>query len=243
MKQTKLGPFTGLIFDQDGTILDAELGHCNSWIKVAAHHKVTFGEETFKRFAGMGDTAIGKFVAKEINPTLSADGDEVLKEGLALKEEKREVYKHLVDDLPLMPGAKNLLTKAKQLDVPMAIATISPSRETQQTVKNHGLDKFFSVIVTIDDMDHPDRTKPAPDIYLAAARKLNLNPAHCLAFEDSLTGVQAALNANMQVIAVPTQYSAHFDYSSATIVAKSLQSVGLIRADSKIFALITKNAR
>jgi len=229
----RLGPFKALIFDQDGTILDAELGHCKSWITVAKNHSVVFSRGTFMRFAGKGDGAISRHLAARISPELKGSTEE--EPAFRLKEEKRNIYKSLIDSLPLMPGAEDLLTEAKKMAIPMAIATISPTEETLRTIKNHHLDRFFSVIVTIDDMDHPDQVKPAPVIYLAAARKLKMPAESCLAFEDSLTGVTAALGANMKVVAIPTDYSKHFDYSKATLAVKSLENVALEKTSEGVF--------
>ncbi|OGV90735.1 hypothetical protein A3A66_00575 [Microgenomates group bacterium RIFCSPLOWO2_01_FULL_46_13] len=231
----KLGPFQALIFDQDGTILDAELGHCQSWIEVASHHNSVFTKGTFKKFAGMGDTAIGKYLAIQINPHLEENTEEIKKIGFELKEEKRNIYNRLIDSLPLMPGVEALLVEAKNIGVLMAIATISPVKETMRTIKNHHLDRFFSVVVTIDDMEHPDQTKPAPDIYLAAARKLKTDVQNCLAFEDSSIGVTAAFNAGMKVIAVPTEYSEHFDYSAATVMVSSLEKISIEKDPRGVF--------
>ncbi len=211
---TKLGSFKAFIFDQDGTLLDAEAWHCKSWIEVAKNYGVIFSENDFKMFAGKGDLAIARFIKNRGNLSITAED---------LKEEKRDYYKLHLDSIGLCDGVLDLLKKAKKEGLLLALATISHKEETLKAVKRLGLDKYFDVIVDKDDIGQ--RIKPLPDIYLAAAKKLKISPKNCCAFEDSLTGVEAAKAARMVCIAIPTKYSKHFDYSKADLIINSLSDL------------------
>jgi len=211
----KLGSFKALIFDQDGTLLDTETMHCKSWIRIAKKHKVSFTKEDFKGFAGKGDLVIANYVKEKGNLDMSGDD---------LREEKRDFYKKHLDSIGLTNGALHILKQGKKAKMPMAMATISPKEETMRAVKRLGLGKYLTVIIDKDYVGD-DRIKPYPDIYLAAAKKLGINPKDCCAFEDSLTGVEAAKAAGMTCIAIPTKYSRHFDYSQADLVIKGLDRV------------------
>jgi pseudouridine 5'-phosphatase len=103
------------------------------------------------------------------------------------------------------PGALDLVEKFAALGLPMAVATSSQSASVDRKSKNH--QQMFQHFATIVCGNHPavKNGKPAPDIYLEAARQLGVAPNHCLAFEDALTGVRAAKAAGCVVVAVPDQ--------------------------------------
>jgi len=216
-----LGPFSALIFDQDGTLLDAEAMHCESWRKVGEAVGSPFDEALFRSFAGKGDPAIAAHVANGC--AVSAD---------ELIERKRSHYRQHLDEIELMPGARAFLELARAAGMTLALATISPEAETRRAVQNHGLDALLSAVVHRESevpgrVGQTVRSKPAPDIYLAAAALLGVDPSRCCAFEDSLTGVQAARAAGMAVVAIPTPYSRHFDYSAASAVARSFSQINV----------------
>jgi len=102
--------------------------------------------------------------------------------------------------VPVKPGVPELLDFLESRGLPRAIATSS----SQATVKKHlgraGLYERFGAVATRDDVVH---AKPAPDIYFEAARRLGVNPQHCIAFEDSNTGLTAAHAAGTMAIMVP----------------------------------------
>jgi HAD superfamily hydrolase (TIGR01509 family) len=119
-----------------------------------------------------------------------------------------EVGRRLLDGMgerlsaqvPLMPGAKELLTQVQAAGLPTALVTSS-----HRSLLEHALDgigrEFFTVTVAGDEVTH---TKPAPDPYLTAARLLDVTPGRCVALEDSLTGITAAEAAGCVTVAVPS---------------------------------------
>jgi len=101
------------------------------------------------------------------------------------------------------PGADDLVQRLHALGIPMALATSSSAAMVQSKRQNHSeMFDRFRVIVTGDDAD-VKHGKPAPDIFLVAAKRLGIDARRCLAFEDSPYGVQSAKAAGMQVVAIP----------------------------------------
>jgi pseudouridine 5'-phosphatase len=111
----------------------------------------------------------------------------------------------LCDQVQACPGALDLVEQFAALGLPMAVATSSQSASVNRKRKNH--QRMFQHFATVVCGDHPAvrNGKPAPDIYLEAARQLGVAPSHCLAFEDALTGVRAAKAAGCVVVAAPDQ--------------------------------------
>ena len=98
------------------------------------------------------------------------------------------------------PGLLDLLTFAEQRGLRIAVATSSDAAYTEFTLRKAGLTDRFAVMVTGDQVQ---RGKPAPDIYLEAARQLACEPAHCVALEDSEAGIMAASRAGMIAVLIP----------------------------------------
>ena len=109
-----------------------------------------------------------------------------------------------MNEVPLKPGAALFLEYCQKQGIKLGIAT-SNSRELVQNIAQvHGFDNYFSCIMTGCDVG---KGKPAPDIYLAVAQKLQVLPEECLVFEDILPGIQAGKSAGMKVCAVEDAYS------------------------------------
>lgn len=106
--------------------------------------------------------------------------------------------------LDTRPGAADLLGHLAARDIPRAVATNSRTAHAHDSLNAADLARFFHRD-HIHGRDTVDRPKPAPDLFLRAARGLQADPARCLVFEDSDTGVAAALQAGMVVVHVPDQ--------------------------------------
>jgi HAD superfamily hydrolase (TIGR01509 family) len=111
----------------------------------------------------------------------------------------------LAPEIRACPGAAWLVERLHRQEIPLAIATSSRELAVQKKATNH--QKIFSRMQAIVADGHPNvqRGKPAPDIYLEAARQLQVDPADCLVFEDALAGVQAGKAAGCTVVAVPDE--------------------------------------
>lgn len=110
----------------------------------------------------------------------------------------------LADGIPLRPGAHDLLSHLQAIAMPRAVATNSRTEAAHRHLAKAGIAGFFDP-AHVHGRDRVARPKPAPDLFLHAAHGLGADPAHCLVFEDSDPGTEAALAAGMTVVQVPDQ--------------------------------------
>jgi HAD superfamily hydrolase (TIGR01509 family) len=130
--------------------------------------------------------------------------------------------------LPPCAGVEDLLAAASRAGVPAAVASSSPARWVVGHLERLGLLEWFTVVATSDDVDgDARRTKPAPDIFLAAAAKLGAPPARCVVLEDSPHGVAGARAAGMVAVAVPGPMTRGLDFGAADLIVPSLVDVSL----------------
>jgi len=111
-----------------------------------------------------------------------------------------ELFVSRVSELTLKTGFAELLAETRSRGVPRALASSSARRLVEATLARFGVREQFDAVVTGDCVTHP---KPAPDIFLEAARRLGVPVEDCVVLEDSLAGVRAARAAGMRVVAVP----------------------------------------
>jgi beta-phosphoglucomutase len=130
-------------------------------------------------------------------------------EWMAYESEKEGLYRELSRGrLAPMKGLLRLLAHYKEARIPTALATSAPEPNVVHTLREIGLADEFSIIIRGDQVG---RGKPAPDVFLAAAKRLAVEPADCIVFEDAPMGVVAAQAAGMPVVALTTSFSAaHF---------------------------------
>ena len=102
--------------------------------------------------------------------------------------------------LEVKPGARELMELLQNKSIPMAIGSSNIKRNVEMYLEETALSPYIDTIVTADLVE---RAKPAPDIFLKAAKNLGLAPRQCLVFEDSPVGVEAAYTAGCNVIVVP----------------------------------------
>lgn len=143
----------------------------------------------------------------------------VKKHGLAIPFER---YESELTDLvgviysthaQLMPGARSAVERLRSLNVPLGIASASKRIWIDTALRRLNLGESFSVIASADDV--APRTKPHPDVYLFAAKRLKANPVDCVAIEDSAHGIAAAKAAGMTCIALKSGTNEQQDLSQA----------------------------
>ena len=131
----------------------------------------------------------------------------------AFKAEQHRIFREIVAREP-MRGVRELLGALDAARVPMAVASTAPARWVAPAVGALGLTGYFRTIVTADDVQ---RRKPAPDVYLEAARRLGADPARSVAIEDSGPGIASATAAGMKTIAIPHWLTESHDLAAATL--------------------------
>jgi beta-phosphoglucomutase len=182
------------MFDLNGTLIDDMPAHGRAWAAVFRELGVEVPPRRFEReLAGMKHAE-----------TFAAVLGRKLPEGEAarLGNRKDALYREIyAPDLRLLPGARELLQRMRGAGIRTAIATAAPTANRDFALDGLGIRALFDAIV---GEEAAERGKPAPDLYLAAARALSVEPARCLAFEDAANGVRAARAAGMHAAAVTT---------------------------------------
>ena len=182
------------IFDFDGVVVDTEKYHYLSWCEAAKHVGYELGWEEYLPLKSTGNTEITQYLCdrsgKEVSPELFN----------TMRQTKLDSFQELVKDLSekdVLPGIRDFLTWLNEKNVRLAVA--SSSNTSSGLARRFDLSKHFQAIID-GNMKLP--RKPAPDTFLLAAKMLHVDPSRCIVFEDSLAGIQAAVNAGMPVVAV-----------------------------------------
>lgn len=205
---------THVIYDVDGLLLDTERFYTQAYQIIAARFGKTYDWSLKARTIGMK----------------AKDSARIIIEALGLPftpEQWLETRKVLLEELfpkaePL-PGAVRLTRHLKSRGIPQAVATSSDRHYFNlKTSRHREWFAIFDLLVSGDDVE-VEEGKPAPDIFLVAARRLKAQPEHCLVFEDAPAGVQAARAAGMKVIAVPDPNLVGSDLGAAHQVLRSLE--------------------
>jgi beta-phosphoglucomutase family hydrolase len=184
----------GLVFDCDGTIADTMPLHYEAWAQAIQHHGYEFPEALFYEMAGIPTARIIELLNERHGWNIPVEQAATLKENLYVERIHRV--------LPIEPVVKLVQDYAGKL--PMAVATGGTRAICTKTLTAMNVLQHFQAIVTADDVQHG---KPAPDIFLEAARRLNVPPQQCYAFEDGELGLQSAKAAGMVAIDVRPMYS------------------------------------
>ena len=200
--------FDAVIFDMDGLMLDTETLSRVAWQKAGHDVGCEIDDALFIRFVGRTREDC-ETILKEIGgPAFPV---EVMRERI-LHHWDEQVILH---GIPQKTGLTELMEFLDSIKLRKAVAT--SSRRENALSKLGPLAKAFEVLVTGDEIS---RGKPAPDIFLLAARRLDLAPNRCLVLEDSLPGIQAATAAGMHAIMVPdlVPATAEIRHSCATLL-------------------------
>lgn len=188
----------GVIFDMDGVIMDNNKYHEKAWKLFCEHHRIELSDEelhsyVFGRIAK--DTL--DFIFKKNHSKEEID---------TYVEEKEQTYrKDYVTNIKMLNGLDHFLEELKRFNVPMAVATSAPPENIEFVFKYLKIRDYFKFILCASDIT---KGKPDPEIYIKAIKELNLYPGDCVVFEDSLSGIKAALDAETQVIGVTTTHEA-----------------------------------
>lgn len=183
-----------VVFDMDGLMLDTEILYQRAWTQAANALGYAYDEAFYLQ------TCVGRTVEACEAALTGRFGDDFPLE--AFRQLWQQLWRQEVEQqgIPLKPGLLDLLAFLDQRRIPFAVATSSDLAYAVFSLAAAGLRDRFGCIVTGDQIQH---SKPAPDIYLEAARRLGVNPAGCVALEDSEAGVQAAAAAGMRVLLIP----------------------------------------
>jgi len=136
-----------------------------------------------------------------------------------LKREVRATADRLSEPQPLLPGVEALLRDAAALGLGRAVASSSSCGWVEGWLRRHEIRGLLDVVVARDDVT---RVKPDPELFLLAARRLEIAPARCIVFEDSPNGMRAALAAGMRCVAVPNVLTRSLERPRVDLVMSAL---------------------
>jgi len=191
----RLAPGLALIFDMDGVLVDSNPVHREAWEAFNRRYGLETTEAMHEFMYGKRNDAI---VRGFFGETLSAE--EVHSRGAA----KEALYREMMQDRlaeALVPGVREFLEDHR--DTPKALATNGEPENVDLLLDRSGLRAYFQVVVNGHMVENP---KPHPEIYLRTSQLLGVVPANCIVFEDSYSGVEAALSSGMRVIGLRTTY-------------------------------------
>ena len=184
----KLEP-KGIVFDCDGTLADTMPLHWRAWQAVTSKYQLKFPEDRFYSLGGVPSRDILQMLAREQGVTL---------DHIAAAHEKENEY------LPMMAHVEPIhavveIAKQNHGRIPMAVASGGTQPVIIQVLEHLKIRHLFSAVVTSEMVQ---RQKPAPDIFLEAARLIGVDPKACRAYEDTDLGLQAIRDAGMEAVDV-----------------------------------------
>ena len=184
--------FDAVIFDCDGTLVDSMPAHFEAWCDALAIHGAggVFKEDVFFAMGGRPTMDIVVELNDEYNLKLDP---------IAVAFAKREAFLKRLHSVTLIDEVAEF-ARSLRGKMPLGIATGGSRMVVEKTLKAVGISDWFDEVVTAEDVAEG---KPAPDIFLRAAKLLGVQPSRCLVLEDAPAGILSAQRAGMQVIAVP----------------------------------------
>lgn len=178
-----------LIFDCDGTLADTMPLHWRAWQTIAARYRLHFPIERFYSLGGVPSREILKMLSAEQGVQL---------DHLAVAREKEAEYLPLIAQVEPINAVVGI-ARENFGKIPMAVASGGTSSGINHLLTHLGLRSLFQAVVTSEMVAHQ---KPAPDIFLEAARQLDVPPHLCRAYEDTDLGMQAIRAAGMEAVDV-----------------------------------------
>ncbi len=201
-----------LIFDFDGTILDTETPEFQAWTELYGQYDQNLDIQRW----GVG---IGTWGAFDPIAHLEELTGQTFDHAIIHARIRPRVLE-LIRASSLLPGVLATLDQAKAMGLRVGLASSSGNEWIYGWLKHYSLENRFEVIKTKDDVK---AVKPDPELYLAAAKALNLEPQVCAAIEDSPNGSKAALAAGMHTIAVPNQITQYLEFPNGVHKISSLE--------------------
>jgi beta-phosphoglucomutase family hydrolase len=191
------GDFSGYIFDLDGTLVDTMPLHYTAW--EAALRKAglegKLDENLFYELGGVPSRKVAGLLGKRHGLNLDP---------VAVYRDKEDAFMSSLEKLALIAPVVEFARRVSATH-PVAIASGGTRDVVTSTLGKTGLAPLFPIVVTADDVEHG---KPAPDMFLLAAKRMGVAPGECLVFEDGQPGIKAAEAAGMKWVFVSSRPSA-----------------------------------
>ena len=179
----------GIIFDCDGTLADTMPLHWRAWQVIASRHQFRFPQDRFYALGGVPSRDILKMLSEEQGLPL---------DHLAVAREKEAEYRPLIAQVEPINTVVGV-AREHYGRIPLAVASGGTRKIIEQVLEHLGIRPLFAAIVTSEDVVNQ---KPAPDIFLEAARRIGVPPQFCRAYEDTDLGMRAIRAAGMEAVDV-----------------------------------------
>ena len=179
----------GLIFDCDGTLADTMPLHWHAWQMITRRHGLDFPEDRFYSLGGVPARDILKLLTQEQGRSL---------DHIAVAHEKEETYLTTLSQIEPIHAVVEI-AKTNHGKIPMAVASGGTQKIIGLVLDHLKIRHLFDAVVTSEMVK---KQKPAPDIFLEAARRIGVKPEHCRAYEDTDLGLQAIRAAGMDAVDV-----------------------------------------
>lgn len=210
--------FSAVLFDFDGVLVDTEWAIYQAWLRTFQRHGHDLPLSVYTRCIGSDFATWSPKTHLEELSGLSFDWHDLD----ARRQE--EILADLTGEGP-MPGVIDFLESLSERDVRRAVVSSSSHHWVDGWLEKLSFGDRFETVVCRGDAP---RIKPAPDLYLEAARRLGLQPSECLVIEDSLNGVNAAKDAGMTVWVVPNRVTSALDFSNADRVFETMPDLAAV---------------
>lgn len=185
-----------VIFDLDGVLVSTDDCHYEAWLQMAQDEGIPFDREINLRLRGVSRMDCLEIILEKSPRSYTAQ------EKLALADRKNRYYVEKIaalDERSILPGALENIHALKKDGIKVGVG--SSSKNTPAILKRIGLDTLFDAVADGNDIT---RSKPDPEVFLLAARRMGVAPENCLVVEDADSGIDAALAANMKALGVGT---------------------------------------
>ena len=219
---TKPSTPQAMVFDLDGTLVDTVETRIAAWLRTFEEHGIPTGREQVARLIGSDGRRVARLVAEAAGMPIDAERAD------AIDRRSGEIYSELNTNPRPLPGAIELLRALDERGLPWAIATSSRPEQVEASIDALKLARRPTIV----DGSQVENAKPAPDLLLAAATKLGVEPLRSWYVGDSIWDVQAALAAGMQAIGVASGSATTGDLEEAgaqLIVDELSELIPLVR--------------
>jgi len=183
------------LFDMDGLLLDTERVYLRTFLQTATDLEFPYPEpleDVFQKMVGLRAKDSDRIMRAEIGQHVDLTQFNALW--------KQHTVAALASDIPVQPTVREMLSELKLEGVPCAVATSTRTSIAIDHLERAGIGSFFDLVIGGEQVS---KGKPDPEIYLKAAEALGVDPAKCAAFEDSNTGIRAAVASGAKSVQVP----------------------------------------